>query len=356
MAELFDPLTLRGTTFRNRIWISPMCQYSAETDGVPNSWHRVHLGQFAVGGAGLVLTESTAVDPTGRLSPSDTGLWNDAQAEAWTQIVRFLHQQGAAAGIQLNHGGRKSSTTPPWEGLRYVEAADGGWPTVAPSAIAFGALPVPRMLAVREIASVVDQFRRSAIRARLAGFDVVELHAAHGYLLHQFLSPLSNQRTDAYGGDFTRRIRLVVEVLDAVRSEWPDDRPVFVRLSATDWIEGGWSADDTVALASILANHGADLIDCSSGGIAPNAQIPNYPGYQVEFAARVRHETAVASGAVGLITTPQQAAAIVHDGAADAVLFGREVLRNPHWPLMAASVLGVTTAWPNQYARAQPRL
>lgn len=354
MAKLFEPITLRGMTFRNRVWVSPMCQYSANSDGLADSWHLVHLGQFAVGGAGLVMTEATAVTPEGRISPFDTGLWADQHIEAWKPIVRFIQEQGARAGIQLAHSGRKGSTAPPWVKQTYVTPADGGWTTVAPSEVAFGTLPTPAALHRDGIAEVIDNFRQAAIRASAAGFDVIELHAAHGYLLHQFLSPLSNRRTDSYGGDFVGRTRLLLEVFDAVRGVWPADRPIFVRVSATDWVEGGWDVDDTVQLSRLLAERGADLIDCSSGGNAPDAKIPLAPGYQVGFAERVRGEASIRTGAVGLIEHPQQAERILADGAADAIFLGRAMLREPHWALLAANTLGVELDWPAQYARAKP--
>ena len=355
IAALFRPLVLRGTRFRNRAWVSPMCQYSAGPDGVPDDWHLVHLGSFAVGGAGLVLTEATAVLPEGRLSPADTGLWDDAQALGWSRVVRFLHAQGAAAGVQLVHAGRKASTTPPWAGTTPVPAHDGGWSTVAPSAVPFGRLPTPTALDQDGIDRVVEAFRAAALRARDVGFDVVELHAAHGYLLHQFLSPLVNQRTDGYGGDFAGRTRLLLEVTTAVRDVWPDDRPLLVRVSATDWVTGGWDVEQTVALSRLLGERGVDLVDCSSGGAVPGAEIPVEPAYQVGFASRVRAETGIATAAVGLLTTAAQAERVVASGQADAVLLGRALLREPRWPLLAAAELGVAdVAWPRQYEGARP--
>ena len=354
-SHLFSPLTLRGTTFRNRVFVSPMCEYSA-VDGVPQDWHLVHLGSFARGGAGLVFTEATAVTPGGRISPQDTGIWNDEQAEAWRRIVRFVRSQEAVPGIQLAHAGRKASTAPPWTGGGHVEPADGGWSdVVAPSAVAFGALPEPNELSRDQIAHVVRAFGEAARRSLDVGFEVVEVHAAHGYLLHEFLSPLSNRRTDAYGGSFENRTRLVLEVVDAIRDAWPGDQPVFVRLSATDWVDGGWHEDDTVALARLLAEHGVDLVDCSSGGSSPEQSVPFRPGYQVPFAARVRREADVATGAVGLITEPQQAEKVIASGDADAILLARALLRDPHWPLRAAHELGAEVRWPPQYLRAKPR-
>ncbi len=354
MTHLFTPVRLRDTTVRNRVWVSPMCQYSA-VDGVPNDWHLVHLGSFARGGAGLVLTEATAVSPEGRISPADTGIWSDQQRDAWSRIVEFLHGQGATAGIQLAHAGRKASTLPPFEGRGYVPVEEGGWETVGPSAVGFPGLPAPRELTVPEIDQVVEDFAQAARRALDAGFDVLEIHAAHGYLLHEFLSPLSNQRTDEYGGSFDNRARLLLRVVAAVRSVVPDSVPVLVRISATDWVEGGWTADDSVALARLLREAGVDLIDVSSGGNAL-ADIPVGPGYQVAFARRIREEAGVPTGAVGLVTEPKQAEEILAEGAADVVLLARAVLRDPHWALRAAHELGVPVGkgvdWPKQYLRA----
>ena len=354
MAELFTPVRLRGVTNRNRAWVAPMCQYSA-VDGVPNDWHLVHLGSFARGGAGLVLTEATAVSPEGRISPVDTGIWNDEQRDAWSRIVDFVHGQGATAGMQLAHAGRKASTRPPFEGRGPVPVEEGGWETVGPSAVAFPGLVEPRELTVAEIDQVVEDFARAARRALEAGFDLLEIHAAHGYLMHQFLSPLSNQRQDEYGGSFDNRARLVLRVVEAVRSVVPDSMPLLVRLSATDWVEDGWTADDSVALARLLREAGVDLVDVSSGGNAP-ADIPVGPGYQVTFARRIREEAGIPTGAVGLITEPKQAEDIVADGAADVVLLARAMLRDPHWALRAAHELGVPVGdgidWPKQYLRA----
>lgn len=353
-AALFSPLELRGATFKNRIFVSPMCQYSAGADGRPREWHFVHLGQFGVGGAALVLTEATAVVPEGRLSPGDTGLWDDGQAAAWRPITDFLHAQGALAGVQLGHAGRKASTTPPWEGETSIRPTDGGWETVGSSSRAFGTLPPPRALARDDIAEVVEAFASATRRAIDAGFDVVELHAAHGYLIHEFLSPLSNVRTDEYGGTFENRVRLLLEVVEAMRAAWPDDRPLFVRMSATDWAEGGWDLEQTVAAARLLRDLGVDLLDCSSGGTVPNAPIPVGPGYQVPFAREVRERAEIATGAVGRITEPAQAERIVGEGAADAVLLGKAFLRQPHWPLLAAVELGADVPWPPQYATSRP--
>jgi 2,4-dienoyl-CoA reductase-like NADH-dependent reductase (Old Yellow Enzyme family) len=354
MSRLFSPLTLRGTTFRNRVFVSPMCQYSSR-EGFPSEWHLVHLGSRAIGGAGLVLTEATAVVPEGRISPDDAGLWSDAHAAAYAPIARFVREQGAIPGIQLAHAGRKASTAAPWRGGKPVAAADGGWRPVAPSPLPFTAgYPEPRELAADEIAGLVVAFVTAARRAREAGFEVVELHMAHGYLLHEFLSPLTNRRSDRYGGSLEGRMRLPLEVARAVREEWPRDRPLFVRISATDWVEGGWDIEQSVALAGALREAGCDLVDCSSGGLVPGVRVPVTPGYQVPFATAIRERTGVPTGAVGLITEPAQAEAIVAGGQADVVLLARELLRDPYWPLRAARALGVRVDWPVQYERARP--
>jgi 2,4-dienoyl-CoA reductase-like NADH-dependent reductase (Old Yellow Enzyme family) len=354
MPGLFDPLALRGVTFPNRIFVSPMCQYSC-ADGVATDWHLVHLGARAVGGAGLVMTEATAVLPEGRISPEDLGLWNDAQAEALAPVIHFIRQQGRVAGIQLAHAGRKGSTLRPWSGQGAVAPAGGGWTPVGPDGRAFApSYPVPRALDEAGMAAVVGAFRQAAVRARDLGVQVVEVHAAHGYLLHEFLSPLSNARTDGYGGSFANRARLCLEVVEAVRAVWPDHLPVFVRLSASEWTPGGWDLDQSVELARRLRARGVDLVDCSSGGNVPQAEIPVAPGYQVPFAERIRTDAGIPTGAVGLITTPQQAEAIVREGRADAVLLARELLRDPYWPLHAAQALGVAIDWPAQYLRAAP--
>ena len=350
MSQLFSPITLREVTVRNRVWVSPMCEYSA-TDGVPNDWHLVHLGSFARGGVGLVFTEATAVVPEGRISPADTGIWNDEQQQAWARIVSFLHGQGATAGIQLAHAGRKASSKAPWEGRGVVPDEEGGWEPVAPSAVAFPGLREPRALDAAGIARVVSAFGDAAARSVAAGFDVLELHAAHGYLLHEFLSPLSNQRDDEYGGSFENRARLLLEVVAELRRRVPSSVPVVVRISATDWHEDGWTADDSVRLGSLLADAGVDLVDVSSGGNAI-VDIPVEPGYQVPFARRIRAEAGIPTGAVGLITEPKQAEEIVADGSADVVLLARALLRDPHWALRAAHDLGVEPDWPKQYLRA----
>ncbi|HSE71943.1 MAG TPA: NADH:flavin oxidoreductase/NADH oxidase [Nocardioidaceae bacterium] len=354
MTHLFSPIDVRSVTIRNRAWVAPMCQYSA-VDGVPNDWHLVHLGSFARGGAGLVLTEATAVSPEGRISPADTGIWDDEQVEAWKRIVDFVHSQGAQAGMQLAHAGRKASTRPPFEGRGWVPVEEGGWEPLGPSAEPFPGLGAPREMSGEDVHRVVEGFAEGARRALTAGFDLLEIHAAHGYLLHEFLSPLSNHRQDEYGGSFENRTRLLVDVVRAVRSAVPDTTPVVVRISATDWVDGGWSLDESVALARLLREAGVDLVDVSSGGNVL-ADIPVGPGYQVEAARRIRQEAGIATGAVGLITDAKQAEDIVADGSADVVLLGRELLRNPHWPFSAAHELGVRVGegidWPSQYLRA----
>ena len=356
MPHLFDPLTLRSVTFPNRVFVSPMCEYSA-TDGLVNDWHFVHLGSRAVGGAGMVMTEATAVVPEGRISPEDLGLWSDAHIEPLARIVRFLHAQGSVAGMQLAHAGRKASTYRPWSGDGTVPVADGGWANVvAPSALAFAShYPMPTALTAQGIRDTITAFAQAAHRAHEAGLRVVEIHAAHGYLLHEFLSPLANARTDRYGGSFENRTRLLLEVTDAVRAVWPDELPLIVRISATDWADGGWTVDESVQLASLLKARGVDLIDCSSGGLAAHQQIAIGPGYQVPFAHRIRAETGVPTAAVGLITDAAQAEQVVADGSADVVLLARELLRNPRWPLMAAHALGASITWPPQYERARLR-
>jgi 2,4-dienoyl-CoA reductase-like NADH-dependent reductase (Old Yellow Enzyme family) len=352
---LFDPLTIRGITFRNRIFVSPMCQYSCE-DGLANDWHFVHLGSRAVGGAGLVMAEATAVEARGRISPQDLGLWSDAHIEPLARIVRFIHSQGAVAGIQLAHAGRKASTARPWGGAGRVDEKDGGWNDVmAPSAVPFSAdYPMPVALSTEGIAGIVRAFGETARRAREAGYRVVEIHAAHGYLLHSFFSPLSNQRTDAYGGSFENRTRIAREVVQAVRLTWPEKYPLFIRISATDWTEGGWDVEQSVELARSLRPLGVDLVDCSSGGNVAGAKIPMVPGYQTQFAAQIRQATGVLTGAVGLITSAVQAEQILRSGQADVVLLARQMLRDPYWPMHAAIELGCSESWPAQYLRAAP--
>ncbi|RCK70100.1 NADH:flavin oxidoreductase/NADH oxidase [Desertihabitans brevis] len=356
MSALFEPLTLRGLTVRNRIWLAPMCQYSVEArDGVPTDWHLVHLGARATGGFGLILTEATAVTPEGRISPQDTGLWDDRQRDAWRRVVDFVHDQGAAIGVQLAHAGRKASTYRGFAGepTGSVPASEGGWVTGSATDQPFPGYAAPQALTTDELAEVVTAFADAARRAEQAGFDTVEVHAAHGYLLHQFLSPLTNTRTDGYGGDLAGRSRLLLEVVDAVRAVWPTEKPVLVRLSATDWTEGGWDAEQTVAVSRQLRQRGVDLVDVSSGGNVL-ADIPVGPGYQVPFARQVREQAEVASGAVGLITTPAQAEQVLTDGDADVVLLARVALREPSWPLRAAAELGVPwreAGYPAPYAR-----
>ena len=355
VTSLFSPITLAGTTIANRAWVAPMCQYSCDpvaAPGVPNDWHLVHLGSFAVGGAGLVLTEATAVVPEGRITPHDTGLWNDEQGAAWARIVDFVHARGSLVGVQLAHAGRKASTHRPFAPEHgSVPLEQGGWETVGPSEVAYPGYAAPRALDQAGIDAVVAAFAASARRADALGFDVAEVHAAHGYLLHQFLSPLSNTRTDGYGGSLENRMRLVLEVVDAVRAAWPEHKPLFVRVSATDWVEGGWDAEQTVALASVLKTRGVDLVDTSTGGNV-HADIPVGPSYQVPFAAQVRRESGLPVGAVGLITTPAQAEGIIASGEADAVLLARALLRDPRWVQDAAAELGVELARPPQYDRA----
>jgi 2,4-dienoyl-CoA reductase-like NADH-dependent reductase (Old Yellow Enzyme family) len=353
LSPLFDPLTLRSVTLPNRIAVSPMCQYSAE-DGVPNDWHLVHLGSRAVGGAGLVIAEATAVQANGRVSLADTGIWNDEQVAAWRPIAKFIRERGAVAGLQLGHAGRKASTYPPFaEEHGGVPDDKGGWTPVGAGTEPFTpSYRTPVELDEDGIREVVHAFAAGARRALDAGFQLVEVHAAHGYLLHQFLSPLTNKRTDGYGGTFEGRIRLAVEVTAAVRAEVGEDVPVLVRISATDWVDGGWDEQDSVRLSRALADVGADLIDASTGGLVPDAKITLGPGYQVPFADAVRKKAEVPTGAVGLITDARQAETILTDGSADIVLLARELLRDPYWPLHAAVQLGAEVRTPQQYARA----
>ncbi len=351
--RLFQPLTLRSLTVSNRIWLAPMCQYSA-SEGVPGDWHLVNLGSRASGGFGLLLTEATAVSPEGRISPQDTGIWNDEQTRAWQRIVGFVHDRGAAIGIQLAHAGRKASTYAPWADQQgTVAEQDGGWPTVAPSAVAFPGYAEPTELDSDGLAEVVSDFADAARRSVEAGFDTVEIHAAHGYLLHQFLSPLSNRRTDDHGGSFENRIRLLVDVIDAVRGVIGAAMPMLVRISGTDWVDGGWDLEQSVRLSGVLREHGVDLVDVSSGGNVAKAEIPVGPGYQVPLAAGV-HDVGIATATVGLITEPEQAETILASGEADAVFLARAALREPTWPQRAAHELGVPAedaGWPKQYSR-----
>jgi len=353
MSKLFSPLTIKDITFRNRIAISPMCMYSA-IDGYANDWHLVHLGSRAVGGAGLIIQEATAVSPEGRISPGDLGLYTDEQIDMLKRITLFIHQQGAMAGIQLAHAGRKAGCARPWDGGKQIKKDQGGWTTVAPSGIPFFEDDeAPHALDGEGIRKVIDDFKNAAARALRAGYTVIEIHAAHGYLLHQFLSPLSNHRTDEFGGSFENRIRLLLKVVDAVHTEWPSNLPLFVRISATDWAEGGWDVDEAVKLASILKQHGVDLIDSSSGGMIPHARIPVAAGFQVPFAERIRKEAGLLTGAVGLITNPQQAEDILQNSRADMILIARESLRDPYFGLNAAKSLDHNMEWPLQYLRGK---
>ena len=356
MSELFKPLTIKNITLRNRIAVSPMCQYSSE-DGFTNDWHLVHLGSRAVGGAGLVLMEAAAVSPEGRITPDDVGIWKDEHIAGLQRIADFIESQGAVPGIQLAHAGRKASHRSPWkDGTALPPTENNGWQTVAPSGIPFTPdEPVPTALDVAGIQKVIDDYRSAAERALEAGFKAVEIHAAHGYLLHEFYSPLSNQRTDSYGGSFENRIRLLLEVVEAVQEVWLPEFPLLVRISATDWTEGGWTGEDSVELARVLKAKGVDLIDCSTGGNVPKANIPVGPLYQTQFAENIRKETGILTGAVGMITTAQEAEVIISEGKADIVLLAREMLRDPYFPLHAALELGADMPWPVQYERAKPR-
>jgi len=355
MANLFDPLTIRDVTLQNRIVVSPMCQYSS-VDGYANDWHFVHLGSRAVGGAALVMTEAAAVLPEGRISPQDLGIWDDAHITMLSRIVQFIHRYGTLAGMQLAHAGRKASTYAPGRGQGAVPEIAGGWQVDGPSSEPFNEdYPRPHPLTKEGIRSVISGFARAAQRARQAGFDIVEIHAAHGYLLHEFLSPFSNHRSDEYGGSFENRTRLVREVVSAVREVWPERLPMFIRISATDWEEGGWDPGQSVELARQLKPLGVDLVDCSSGGNLPNASIPAGPGYQTPFAERIRRETGILTGSVGFITGPAQSDHIIRSGQADLVLLARQMLRDPYWPLRAARELGYPAPWPVQYLRAAPQ-
>jgi 2,4-dienoyl-CoA reductase-like NADH-dependent reductase (Old Yellow Enzyme family) len=358
MADLFEPLTLRSLTLSNRIVVSPMCEYSS-VDGFSNDWHFVHLGSRAVGGAALVMTEAAAVTANGRISPQDLGIYDAGHVPGLARIVTFIHGQRALAGMQLAHAGRKGSTLRPWEIVRGKPAAvppqTGGWIPVGATSEPFtDGYPVPCALAAHDIPAIIDAFCAAARRALDAGFDVVEIHAAHGYLIHEFLSPLVNTRTDEYGGSFDNRVRLCLEVVDAVRRAWPERLPLFVRISATDWKEGGWDIEQSVELSRRLRDRGVDLVDCSSGGAVPDIHIPVGPGYQVQLAERIRRDAGVATGAVGMITEAEQADTIIRGGLADCVFLARELLRDPYWPLHAAQKLGVTVPWPPQYLRAAP--
>jgi 2,4-dienoyl-CoA reductase-like NADH-dependent reductase (Old Yellow Enzyme family) len=354
MPHLFDPLSIRNLTFSNRVFVSPMCEYSS-VDGFANDWHFVHLGTRAVGGAGLIIFEATAVEAIGRISPQDLGIWKDEHIAPLARITRFIHEHGAVAGIQLAHAGRKASTARPWEGGAPIPpGVKDGWKPVGPSPVPFDPEhTVPEALDEAGIQRIIRAFADATERARAAGFRHVEVHAAHGYLLHEFLSPLSNQRTDRYGGSFENRVRLTREVVQAVRKRWPEELPLFVRISATDWAEGGWSLDESVALAKLLKQDGVDLIDCSSGALVPGVKIPSGPGYQTPFAERIRREAGIATGAVGIIRSAMQAEHILRTEQADVVILARELLRDPYWPLHVARELHAQVAWPPQYERAQ---
>jgi 2,4-dienoyl-CoA reductase-like NADH-dependent reductase (Old Yellow Enzyme family) len=351
MSRLFSAFNLRGVEFRNRVFVSPMCQYSSR-EGFPDDWHMVHLGSRAVGGAGLVCVEATGVSPEGRISPGDTGLWSEEHATAFAPIAAFIKSQGARAGIQLAHAGRKASTHVPWRGGGPLSEEEGAWQTLAPSAVPFGDWPAPQEMTRADIEEVSRQFVRSTRLALEAGFEVVELHMAHGYLLHEFLSPLSNRREDEFGGSLENRARFPLMLTEAVREAWPSELPLFARISATDWVEGGWDLEQSVQFSRWLKGRGVDLVDCSSGGLVPRARIPIAPGYQVPFAERIRAEAGVATGAVGLINEPEQAEEIIARGRADAVFLARAELRDPYWPLHAAHRLGAEAPWPVQYGRA----
>ncbi|MFM8269094.1 MAG: NADH:flavin oxidoreductase/NADH oxidase [Pseudomonadota bacterium] len=350
---LFTPLKIRDVTFRNRIFVSPMCQYSA-CEGIPYEWHLVHLGSRAVGGAGLVMAEATAVSAPGRISPADTGLWSEAQVSGFRPITRFIKSQGAIPGLQLAHAGRKGSTAEPWKGGMALSVSEKGWNVIAPSAIPFSSQSiVPRMMDEKDLAKLVADFENSTKLALAAGFEVLELHMAHGYLLHEFLSPLSNERQDEFGGSLENRMRLPLKIAKQVRQLWPKHLPLFVRISATDWVEGGWDLSQSLVFCSELKTHGIDLIDVSSGGSSPDAKIPVGPGFQIPFAKSIREEVGILTGAVGLITEAMQAEEVLKSGCADAVFLGREFLRDPYFPLHAAKELGADIAWPPQYERAK---
>jgi 2,4-dienoyl-CoA reductase-like NADH-dependent reductase (Old Yellow Enzyme family) len=353
MSKLFSPFTIKDVTFRNRIGVSPMCQYSSE-DGFANDWHLVHLGSRAVGGAGMVMVEATAVSPEGRISPADLGIWKDEHIEQLKRITSFIRDHGAVAAIQLAHAGRKASKREPWKNNELLSHEEGGWQTIAPSALAFDeGYDIPQELSTEGINKVVDDFAAATKRAFDAGFKTIEIHAAHGYLLHEFLSPFSNKRTDSYGGTFENRIRILVEVIEAVKMAWPKNYPLFVRISASEWKENGWTIEDSIELSKVLKEKGVDLIDCSSGGNIPGVKIPLTPGYQVPFAAAIKQKAGIASAAVGLITTAQQADDILINEQADMVFLARELLRDPYFPLHAAKQLNDDVVWPVQYERAK---
>lgn len=353
MSHLFEPLRIKNVLLKNRIVVSPMCQYSAE-DGKANDWHLVHYGSRAVGGAGLILFEAVAVCPEGRITPHDLGLWNDKQIPFLKHINHFIEQQGSVPGIQLAHAGRKAGHSSPWEGGRKLALDEGGWQSMGPSAIAFKeGDAIPQAMSIDEIKQCVQNFKQAALRAKQADFRVIEIHGAHGYLINEFLSPVSNKRTDDYGGSFENRIRLLLEIIDQIREVWPEENPLFVRISATEWVEGAWSLEDSIRLASILKNRSIDLIDCSSGGNVASAVIPVKPLFQVKFAEQIKKATGIMTGAVGLITSAEEANSIIKENKADLVLLGRELLRDPYFPLHAAQSLGIDVQWPLQYERAK---
>ena len=352
-SSLFSPITLRSLTVSDRLWVSPMCQYSA-VDGVVNQWHNVHLGAFATGGASLIIVEASSVNPEGRITPGDAGIWNDEQRDAWSSVLGFLHAQGARVAIQLAHAGRKASARIPWhEGATALSATEGGWETFAPSAHAFGTMAVPAEMTLGDLEKLVLDFAAATTRAVEAGFDAIEIHAAHGYLLHEFLSPISNKRSDVYGGDLAGRAKILLEVTDAVRSAMPESMPLLVRISASDWVEGGWDIEESIELSRMLGDRGVDMMDVSSGGLDPGQKIVLGPGYQVPFATRIRNEAGIPVAAVGLITESAQAESIVKDGLADVVLAGRAFLREPTFARRAAVELGLEARWPSQYLRAR---
>lgn len=354
MAKLFSPLEIKDIVFKNRIFVSPMCQYSCE-NGMPNNWHLVHLGTRAVGGAGLVIAEATAVSPEGRISPGDCGIWSDEHTEAFKSITTFIKAQGAIPGIQIGHAGRKASTDLPWQGGLPLPAGNGGWQPISPSPAAFDKMhAVPKEMTDGDMNRVVAEFTRAAQRSLSAGFKVLELHMAHGYLLHQFLSPISNLRKDMWGGTFENRLSFPLKVAAAVRKVWPENLPLFVRISCTDWVENGWDLSQSIEFSNRLKDLGVDFIDCSSGGAVPDARIPAAPGFQAVFSDAIRKAVGIATGAVGLITAPAQAEQLLVTEQADAVLLGREFLRSPYWPMLAAAELGVDLTWPDQYKRAKP--
>ena len=355
MSVLFTPIRLRGLEMRNRVWVAPMCQYSADNaDGVPTDWHLVHLGSRATGGAGLVMTEATAVTDEGRITPWDLGIYNEEQVTAFSRIAKFIESQGAAPAIQLAHAGRKASTNPPWLGGKPVAPVDGGWVPGAPSAIAYNeGYPRPHEYTTAEVHGIIDAFAVAAERSVRAGFRVIEIHSAHGYLLHQFLSPYTNLRTDEFGGSFAGRTKLTLDIAKAVRAGIPTTMPLLVRISASEYVDEGWDLEHSVALSTLLKDAGVDMIDCSSGGNLPHQKLTVYPGYQVGFARAIREATGIPTGAVGLISEPNQAEGIVASGDADVVLLAREELRDPYWPMHAAKALGAEHEWPVQYARAK---